>query len=179
MPEVSEDATILLAISWQALGRAKDCDESTMLCNCTVVIVFAAFYIEANLNHIIQMMNRTKEMEKFCGNKYPGLQDKLAWFYNCYVSRLKACNKRLLYFSGIKRKLRNTFPGFNKIYNFRNNISHGHIDRSIANSVDAEKIRNQAKDIVNEIFKIAAKAGHDIPRTITYEDATTGCNSIS
>lgn len=172
MPEVSEDATILLAISWQALGRAKNGDERTILCNCTVVIVFAAFYIEANLNHIIRTMNKTKEMKTFLKNKHPGIQDKLAWFYNCFVAWSFASDKKQLYAKGIKQKLRKKFPGLNRIYKFRNDISHGKIDRSIANSVDTEKIRNQTKEIVDELFKIATKAGgHEIPRTITYMEA--------
>lgn len=44
MPEGSEDATILIATSWQALKRAKAGDERTMITNCAVVIVFAGFF---------------------------------------------------------------------------------------------------------------------------------------
>ena len=54
MPEGSLDATILIATSWQALKRAKGGDERTMITNCTIVIVFASFFIEANLNRIIR-----------------------------------------------------------------------------------------------------------------------------
>lgn len=49
MPEASKDATLIIATSWQALNRAETGDERTMICNCTVMIVFAAFYIETNL----------------------------------------------------------------------------------------------------------------------------------
>src|SRR5262245_43722618 len=86
MPEGSVDATILLATSWQALKRAKNGDERTMLCNCTVVVVFAAFFIEANLNHIVEEMGKTNEMLQFLGNRNAGLQHKLAWFYNNFVA---------------------------------------------------------------------------------------------
>jgi hypothetical protein len=171
MPEGSEDATILIATSWQALKRARSGDERTMLCNCTIVIVFAAFFIEANLNHIVETMNKTTEMSRFLGNRYAGLQDKLSWFYNCYVARLKALNKRQMFQNGIERKLRRKFPGFNEIYQFRNNISHGTIDRLAANLDNAETLRRRAKAIVDELYRIAANAGNEIPRSVTYEVA--------
>jgi hypothetical protein len=173
MPEGSEDATILIATSWQALKRAENGDERTMTCNCTVVIVFAAFFIEANLNHIVETMKKTKEMSRFLGNPYSGLQDKLAWFYNCYVARSKAAGRRQMYQNGIERKLRRKFPGFNEIYMFRNNISHGVIDRRIANINDAKRLRMKAKSIVDELFKIVARVGYEIPRSVTYEVAIT------
>lgn len=173
MPEGSIDATILLATSWQALKRAKDGDDRTMLCNCTVVVVFAAFFIEANLNHIIEEMGKTDEMYLFLGNQNAGLQHKLAWFYNCFVARQKAATKNAMYQNRIVAKLRRKFPGFNEIYNFRNNISHGIIDRRTANLKNAKRLRGKAKAIVNTLFEIAAKAGYDIPRSITYEFAIT------
>ena len=168
MPEGSEDATILIAISWQSLIRAKSGDEHAMICDCIVVVVFAGFFIEANLNHILEKMGKIEEMNRFLGNHYPGLQDKLAWFYNCYIAKSKSNNKKQLY-----QKLRRKFPGFNEIYQFRNNISHGIIDSSVANLKDAERLRIQAKTIVDELFKIANRAGYAIPRTTTYRDVIT------
>ena len=173
MPEGSVDATLLLATSWQALTRAKGGDERTMLCNCTVVVVFAAFFIEANLNHIIDEMGKTDEMFQFLGNRNAGLQHKLAWFYNHVVARQRAATKREMYQNGIEIKLRRKFPGFDEIYNFRNNISHGIIDRNTANLDDAKRLRVNAKAIVDALFKTATKAGYEIPRSITYEFAIT------
>lgn len=115
-------------------------------------------------------MNKDREMHAFMG-RHPGLQNKLAWFYNNYVAKTKAINKTQLFDSGIESKLRKKFPGYDKIYQFRNNISHGVIDRSLANLDDAKKLRMQAKVIVDELFKIAEKADYHIPRTITYEVA--------
>jgi hypothetical protein len=171
MPEGSIDATILLATSWQALKRAKSGDERTMICNCTVVVVFAAFFIEANLNHIVDKMDKNDEMFQFLGNPNAGLQHKLAWFYNRFVARPKAVNKRQMYSNGIERKLRRRFPGFYEIYNFRNNISHGIINRGTANINDAKRLRIRAKEIVDELFRISAKVGYDVPRSVTYEVA--------
>lgn len=179
MPEGSIDAIVLISTSWQALKRAEQGDESTMMCNCTVVIVFACFFIEANLNQIIAKLGMTEEMIRFLYNKYPGLQDKLAWFYNKYVARDKATNKKQFKAKKIYRKMRRKFPGFSKIYNFRNNISHGVIDQSLANLKDAEKLRIKAKEIVDNLFIIASRTGVDIPRNITYEIAISGNDNSS
>ena len=166
MPEVSPDASLMIATSWQALGRAELGDERAAICNCTVIIVFAGFFMEANLNHIIDSMNKTEDVKRFLNAKNPGMQGKLAWFYNECVARKKATNKKKL-----NRRLRRKFPGFAEICQFRNKVSHGIIDRSSANLKDARRLRQNAKDIVAELFKIAKGAGHNIPRGITYQVA--------
>ncbi len=166
MPEVSPDASLIIATSWQALGRAELEDRRAAICNCTVIIVFAGFFIEANLNHIIDSMNKSKDVKRFLNAESPGMQGKLAWFYNEYVARKKTTNKKKLY-----RRLRRKFGGFAEIYRFRNEVSHGIIDRSTANLEVARRLRRNAKDIVAELFKIAKRAGHDIPRGITYQVA--------
>src|SRR6266540_4183750 len=164
MPEVSKDASILIFISWQALKRAEQGNERTRISDCTVAIVFAGFFIEANFNQIIEALGKRQEMMDFLKNKHPGLQDKFAWFYNSYVAQSKLKSKE----AGMKElynKLRAKFPGFDEIYKFRNDISHGNIDSSTANLIDAEKLRVQAKSIVDELFKIVAQAtGQVIPR---------------
>ena len=43
------------------------------------------------------------------------------------------------------------------------------IDRRTANLNDAKQLRAHAKTIVDELFRISAKAGYEIPRSITYE----------
>ena len=48
MPEGTPDATILIANSWQALNRLKWEIEETEVCDCTIVLLFAGFYIETN-----------------------------------------------------------------------------------------------------------------------------------
>jgi hypothetical protein len=165
MPEASHDATITIATSWQALGRAETSDERMIISNCTVAIVFAAFYIEANLNHIIERMGKTYEMMEFYGY-HPGLRDKLAWFYIKFCADDKMKAKKEIYKELIPR-----FPGFDGIYSFRNSVSHGEIDRSLANPEDAKRLRTQAKAIVNDLFNIAKQNGYEIPRGITYEAA--------
>ena len=117
------------------------------------------------------MLCKIEEVTVFLKNQLPGLQDKLAWFYNEFVAepRLESRN------DGMKKlhtELGAKFPGLEEIYEFHNKISHGKIDLIAANLADAERLRVQAKSIVNELFKIAELAtGQEIPRAITYDDA--------
>ena len=173
MPEASVDATLLIATSWQALKRVRAGDQRTEICNCSIVIVFAAFFIEANLNHIIHSMNADAAMRRFLGLRHPGLQDKLAWLYNEHVARAKARTRPELYDGGIEQKLQRKFPGFLRIYRFRNDVSHGTIDTSAAKPENAERLRLQAKAIVDELFEVARKAGYPLVRSIPYEVAIT------
>lgn len=171
MPEGSREAAILIATSWQALNRATQGKEETQLCDCTIVILFAGFFIESNLNDIIDRLGRTSDMKNFLKNDYPGLQDKLAWYYNEYVARKKAGSKKAFKNQKTYQKIRQKFPGFAEIYRFRNDISHGVIN-NVANSLEKTKIlRQQAKDIVETLFEIADKAGHSIKRDTTYLQA--------
>jgi hypothetical protein len=177
MPEVSKDAKVLIDISFQALDRAKRSDERNKILDCTVALVFAGFFIEANLNHIIiEVLDKEQEIINFLKNDRAGVQDKLAWFYNVYVaepeSKLNSKTKDGM--KGLYAKLRDKFPGFGAIYDFRNHISHGKIDSTISNLVDAERLRVNAKNIVDELFNIAEQVtGQPIARTVTYDDATS------
>jgi len=171
MSESTVDAMVLISTSWQALKRAEQGEERTMLCDCTVVIVFACFFIEANLNKIIADLGRTEEMKKFLHNKNPGLRAKLAWFYNEYVAIEKAKNMEQFEPQKIYDELLREFPGFGDICDFRNKISHGVIDKSLATLENAEQLRIKAKEIVENLFMIVLKTGIDISRPITYEFA--------
>jgi len=172
LPEVSRNAAILIAISWQALGRATRGTKATRIADCSVLIFFACIYIEANLDYIVAKMNKLQQMTRFLNNKpYPGIQDKLGWFYNEHIAKSKAANKKQLYDNGIKRKLRRRFPGFAKLYRFRNDLSHGVINSSAESLTEAREHRKQAKTIVANLFVIARGAGHSIPRVTTYQEA--------
>jgi hypothetical protein len=170
MPEISKDASILIGISYQALDRAKKGNQLTEISDCTVALLFASFFIEANLNQIIDKLGKEQEMINFLKKEHPGLQDKMAWFYNSFIAQPKLTSRK-----GIKElyeKLKTEFPGFEELYNFRNNISHGIIDRSIANLEDTERLRVLAKEIVDKLINIAEQAtGQTIQRNTTYYEA--------
>lgn len=171
MKKESSHPPILIAISWQALNRALSGDARTQLCDNTVVILFAGFYVEANLNDVVQRLGRKADMLAFLQRPYPGLQDKLAWFYNEYVARSKARNRAELYRRGIPSKLRRRFPGFAELYRFRNDLAHGVVNSSAKSLQTTQRVRQQAKDIVKSLFHIAADHGHVLKPSTDYYKA--------
>ena len=171
VPEGGKHAPVLIATSWQALNRAISEGQQTLLCNCTVVILFAGFYVEANLNHIVEELARSGQMRAFVGNRHPGLQDKLAWFYNEFVARSKAKNLKEFRGRGTGSKMRRRFKGFAKLYRFRNDLSHGVVNASAHSLPEAQRLRQQAKDIAADLFAILRKHGHEVSRDTAYVEA--------
>jgi hypothetical protein len=167
MPEATADAMILISTSFQALGRAGKRYEKTMICDCSVVIVFACFFVEANLSHLIKCMGKTEEVNKLYGD-HPGLKNKLAWFYYRFIEK-ENIQKKIN-----DSKLEKEFPGFFDLREFRNHLAHGVIDTTLANFEKAEELRLAAKEIVDKLYSIASTEGIDVPRNITYEVAITG-----
>jgi hypothetical protein len=105
------------------------------------VILFAGLFIEANLNHIIDRMGKTEDMNRFLGEgRFHGLMGKLGWFYNEFIGRDKARTRRDMFVKGISRKLFRKFKGFYKIYEFRNSVSHGVIMNSYTKLSIAKKL---------------------------------------
>lgn len=166
MAHSSKHPPILIAISWQALNRALSGRVDTKACDCTVVILFAGFYLEANLNDLIEQLGRTREMRAFLRKRHPGLGDKLAWFYNKYVARVRAVSKDDFRRAGVHRKIRTRFPGFAKLYRFRNDLSHGVVNSSAQSLAEAQRLRSQTKDIVKSLFKIAERRGHVVSQSV-------------
>jgi hypothetical protein len=96
-----------MATSWQALGRALKEGADTTVCNCTIVVLFAGFYIEANLNHIVRVPRLKRRVRRFMGHKkHLGLGDKLAWFYNDFIAPVPAADLRAARRHGVDRKVR-------------------------------------------------------------------------
>jgi len=127
--------------------------------------------MEATLNEIIERIGRRHDMLGFLRNPHPGLQDKLAWFYNEYVARKKALTKKQMYRDRIADKIRRKFPGFAGLHRFRNDVAHGLINKDARSLETALTLRQQAKDIVDSFLKITRKAGHDIRPETTYWEA--------
>ena len=173
MPEGGRHAPVLIATSWQALNRAISGDQQTRLCDCTVVILFAGFYIEANLNHIFEELGLQGQLATFVRNSYPGLQDKLAFFYNEFVAKPKAGSLKELRQRGVNAKLRRRFKGFGNLHRFRNDLSHGVVNSSAKSLAKAQRLRQQAKELANELYVILRKHGHDVSRNTSYYDAIT------
>jgi hypothetical protein len=178
MSEGSDHAAILIATSYQALNRAVQGNKDTLITDCTVLILFAGFYIEATLNHILESTELQKQMDAFPlrqhshnRRNYPGMKDKLAWFYNEFVEESTASNWDDIRTSGIEAKLRTRFPGFSEIHRFRNDISHGRINETAKSLATAQRLRQQAKDIVTQLYIITSNKGYTVPRLITYRDA--------
>jgi hypothetical protein len=172
LPEAGRHAPILIAASWQALGRAHNEGPDTIICNCTIVVLFAGFYIEANLNHIVRVLKLQGRLSRFVrGKKHPGLQDKLAWFYNDFISLNTATDLNTARSHGIDRQVRRRFPGFARLYRFRNNISHGVINRNGRSLAEAQKLRQQAIDIVSDLFWVLDHHGRNVRRATSYWQA--------
>ena len=75
--------------------RAETGDDRTKISNCTVVIVFAAFFIEATLNHFIEKAG-VKKLPRKLPDEYDGLQKKLGWVYNAFLADAPIADTRLL-----------------------------------------------------------------------------------
>jgi hypothetical protein len=166
VPEISTDATLLIATSWQALGRAQSGDEKSMICNCTVIIVFAAFYLEANLTQIIESVNKYDDLINFADNDRPGLGVKFAFLYKELMLDDTEIDKKKIYL-----KIKEEFPEAVELYDFRNKVAHGEIDRSLATLENAKRLRFAAKKIVSRFLDTAKNAGYEIDRGTTYEFA--------
>ena len=127
--------------------------------------------MEASLTELIDRLGRTQEMEKFIGFRFPGLQHKLAWFYNEFVARKKASTRKELYRNGIVNKIKRKFPGYGQLHQFRNDVAHGVINKDARSLKKTIRLRQKAKDIVDSIFEITRKRGYDILRDTTYWQA--------
>jgi hypothetical protein len=186
MPEISDNAAIFIATSFQAYKRAEVGEAATAISNCTVALVFAGFYIEESLDTIIIRMKKKDEIRAFFGfkkDKPIGMLLKIAWFYNCYIAESSVSKEDLLKKSKtgkylVLNKLDSIFPGFNRLYDFRNDIAHGKINR-LANFNDTHVLRQQAKDIVGELLEIANRhVDTPITRNVTYTEAVSNFSRI-
>jgi hypothetical protein len=172
MPEGSKDAAILIAISYQALSRQLSSqDPRTQKANCTVTLLFAGFYIEATLDYIVAEMNMKPQMMSFLnpsgsGNYYPGLQPKLAWLYNEFVATKKASSKSEFAQFDMYRKIRRKFPGFADLYRFRNDVSHGRINRLADSLQRTQKLNHSLQtDGANSSFRFSVESAGGHPST--------------
>lgn len=178
MAEVSDNAAIFIATSYQAMERAKlDFPPNTETVNLMIALVFLGFYLEENLDVIITKLNKYDELKEFSndkgGKKKFGLLNKFGWFYNFYIatssSKLEKSNPSFM--NALVGNLDARFPGFEKIYAFRNPVSHGKIKHSLS-IPDVNTPRERAKVITDELLEIInQKEGIVIEKSISYTDA--------
>ena len=177
MPEAGEHAPVLIAISHQARERqAASGDPLTLRANCTIIIVFAAFYIEATVNAIVDQMNLRSKMDSFLNpdshkHFHPGIQAKLAWFYNEFVATKKAADKSEFAKMKTYEQLEAKFPGYAEIRDFRDGVSHGKIGPAADDLAKALALREQAKDIRDELYSIGKRHDPNVDPNTTYWDA--------
>lgn len=172
MSEGNHDAAFLIAVSYQALIRAIENNPGTPAADCTVLILFAGYYVEATLNHIFSSLE--KDIKAFAYNKISkasGMNDKLMLFYNEFIEDNKATNWKELRDRKLDTKLNEMFPSYSELRAFRNDISHGKIN-GMANSLDkALELRQQAKDLTGRFYAITAEKGYNVQRLTTYREA--------
>lgn len=176
MSEGNEHAAILIATSYQALNRAIQANPETLITDCTVLILFAGFYVEATLNHIFDSTNKSigsfpLGLNKLHRKSHPGMRDKLTWFYNEFIEENRAENWDEIRDKDIAEKAIAMFPGFSELQNFRNDISHGKINEAAKSLTTAQNLRQQAKDTVRRLYAITSEKGCEVPRLVTYRDA--------
>ena len=173
MAEGSREAAILIATSCQALGRAERGGRETLLADCTVLILFAGIYLEATLNYIIEQLGEERDVRHFLRSgpgREPGMEGKLKWFHNKFVAKTKV--PRPGPFQRTWPGLRRKFPGFADLHRFRNDISHGSVNRLALSLSKAWAVRQHAKDIARDLYEIVeAKTGRRLRRISTYMEA--------
>jgi len=177
MSEAGEFAPILIGASYQAWQRQrKQPNPVTLRTDCTVMIVFAVFYIEATIDAIVDLMNMRLDMDDFLNpdnnrHVHPGMNTKMAWFYNEFVANKKAKTKGDFGQLKIYDRLDAYFPGFADIRDFRNDVSHGKIGPAADSLADAEALRQQAKDIRTQLYDIGHQHDPNVIPDTTYWDA--------
>jgi len=176
MAEVSDNAAIFIATSFQAMERAKfGIPTDSVTVNLMIALVFLGFYLEENLDVIITRVNRDGELREFFkdkkGKKKFGLLNKFGWFYNSYIAPSKLQKSSELFMENLVKNVDARFPGFEKIYTFRNPVSHGKIQHSLS-IPDVYALRERAKAITSELLEIVyQKEGVVIEKNINYKDA--------
>jgi hypothetical protein len=176
MAEVSDNAAIFIATSFQAMEQAKfGIPRDSVTVNLMIALVFLGFYLEENLDVIITRVNRDGELREFFndkkGKKNFGLLNKFGWFYNSYIAPSKLEKSSNLFMDDLVTNLEARFPGFEKIYTFRNPVSHGKIQHSLS-IPDVYTLRERAKAITSELLEIVNhKEEVLIEKNINYKDA--------
>jgi hypothetical protein len=167
MPEASKSATLLIAVSYQALKRSENHTlAGAEPCDNIVIVLFAGFYIESYLNLIIEKMGKGGELKDFWGSN-PGLLKKFSWFYNSYFAEKKIDkeNRKQLF-----TQMKNLYPELDEILQIRNDICHGRLEKLLCFE-EATRLRIFSKRLVDILVKKTKELGYELERNILYRDA--------
>jgi hypothetical protein len=180
MAEGNPDTAILVAISFQAMQRLKHLPrEDTRVADTTVMLFFAAVYLEGTVDYIVGAYGKKRSMFKFLyprgrgRHQHPGLKQKLAWLHNaCIAQDGDRCNSRsMLTYRKIGARLRYMFPGFRKLNDFRNTVGHGRVLE--VSFGEALALRKETKATVDRLYDAAEDEwSKPIERITTYRAAT-------
>lgn len=156
MPEVSENAAILLAISWQAFDRIKTDSFDRKVCDSVVAIVFACFYIEESFNVIIDEQTK-KDKTLVKPGKNSGMLRKCLWLFNeFFLGEDQKIDdpykKNITNEFELLLPLSQEFPDFLKLKELRNCISHGEVKNIMPHLDEIANLRQSAKDIVGRLL---------------------------
>jgi hypothetical protein len=183
MAEGNPDTAILVAISFQAMQRLKRQSEETRVADTTVMLLFAALYLEGTIDYIVSFSGKNRRMITFLNplpkskkkskkrrrRFLPGLRLKLTWFHNECIAANR-CPGRVSLKPKIGSRLRRMFPDFRVLNAFRDSVAHGHIHE--IDPARAKDIRGERKDVVNRLYDAAeAKWGTHVDRITTYDAA--------
>jgi len=157
MPEVDANTSILIAMSYQAMQKIEDPRPEISIPNSVSTILFMGFFIESNLNYLLKEIEGKEE-------RYGGLIPKLNKFHS--LTSRSAADKKLS-----ADELDNFYPGIKRMKEFRNSIAHGTVLSFTEYIRDVDGMRQQAKDIADNLFNRAKAIGHDILRETKYVDA--------
>lgn len=151
MPEVSENAAILLAISWQAFDRIKSDSFDRKVCDSVVAIVFSCFYMEESFNVIIdEVVKENYSLKKPSRNS--GMLKKCLWLFNELFldkeQRLDDPYKKTNNEFDLLLLLIEEFPEFLKLTRLRNYISHGEVYEIVPYLDEISNLRQSSKDII-------------------------------
>jgi hypothetical protein len=143
------------------------------VCDCTVTVAFAGFYIEANLNHLIAELRRESDLKQAYGPN-AGLKSKLAFVYAEYIASAPLARKDAY------DRLEVEFPGITELANFRNGICHGTMNQTVAQLLPKTlELRQSAKNIVNRLFTaVNGRTGADLQRTLVTYWQALGINHL-
>jgi len=167
--EVNKDAMWLITVSWQALKRAEgeevEKDEVGRICDSTVILAFAGFYVEATLSHIIEALGEYENMIEFLDIHTttfptPTLFNRFQWFYNKYISSAPVSKKSQLPARGeMMRLLDVEFPGIMTLLEFRNSVAHGTMHKVVLDLGQTLNLRKKAKEIASKLRETASAKG--------------------